>query len=139
MMRPLRVQSRGSMMAFKSEQPPHGSAKPIQPPAPVDDPTPNVAMLKGDIDTGRTGDKNRVFDPGLSPLGTDEEAAGTPPLPAVVKQARVQETKSRWRWNWGPNKTSAAHNQDDSGVLFGFVGLILAIGVIILTGIAWLA
>jgi hypothetical protein len=124
-------------MAFKSEQPPHGSAKPIPSPAPVDDPAPNSAMLKGDIDTGRTGDKNEVFDPGLSPLGTDEEAAGTPPSPAAVKHARLQET--RWRWSWGPHKASAANDKDDTGVLVGFVGLIVAIGVVILSGIAWLA
>ena len=56
-------------MGFTSDQPPHRSAKPIPRPAPVDDPAPNAAMLKADIDTGRTGDKNEVFDPGLSVLG----------------------------------------------------------------------
>src|SRR4051794_7243236 len=64
-------------MAFKSDVPPHGSAQPFDPPTPSDDPRPNVAMLKGDIESGRTGDKNPVFDPGLSPLGTDHEASGT--------------------------------------------------------------
>ena len=125
------------MMSFPSDQPPHGSAKPIPRPSPVDDPAPNVAMLKGDIDSGRTGDKNEVFDPGLSPLGTDEEAAGTPVAPAQVKRAREQETK--WRWRWGTRKTSAAHNQDDRGVFYGFVGLMALIGAVILSGIAWLA
>ena len=124
-------------MGFTSDQPPHRSAKPIPRPASVDDPVANAAMLKADIDTGRTGDKNEVFDPGLSPLGTDEEAAGTPLTPAQVKQARVQETKRRWRW--GSRTTSAAHDKEDRGVLYGFASLIVLIGVVILGGIAWLA
>ena len=33
-------------------------------------------QLRHDIDQGRTGDK--VPDPAVAPLGTDEEAAGTP-------------------------------------------------------------
>jgi hypothetical protein len=42
----------------------HGAATPSQ--------------LKEDIDSGRTRDKVAVFDPAAAPLGTDEEAAGTP-------------------------------------------------------------
>src|SRR5215213_3896476 len=98
-------------MGFASDQPPHRSAKPMPGAAPVDDPAPNASMLKGDINSGRTGDKNEVFDPGLSPLGTDDEAAGTPNGPERVKLARLQETKSRWRW--GTRKTSAAHAKQD--------------------------
>ena len=124
-------------MSFTSDQPPHGSAKPMPRPAPAGAAAPNAAMLKGDIDTGRTGDKNEVFDPGLSPLGTDDEAAGTPPSGARVHQARTQETK--WRWLWGTPKASAAHDTSDSGVLYGFVGLMVLIGAVILSGIAWLA
>jgi hypothetical protein len=124
-------------MGFNSDQPPHGSAKPMPGHAPVEDRAANAAMLKADINTGRTGDKNEVFDPGLSPLGTDEEAAGTPPTSAQVKQARVQEAK--WRWRWGTRKASAAHHKDDSGVLYGFVSGIVLIGFVILSGIAWLA
>jgi hypothetical protein len=103
----------------------------------VDDAVPNAAMLKADIDTGRTGDKNEVFDPGLSPLGTDEEAAGTPIVPAAVKRARAQETK--WRWRWGSRTLSAAHDTDDRGALYGFASLIVLIGAVILGGIVWLA
>jgi hypothetical protein len=51
-----------------------------------------VAQLKRDIDAGRTGDKVAFSDPGLSPLGTDDEAAGRPPRPDVVALARRQET-----------------------------------------------
>ena len=128
---------KGSVMGFTSDQPPHRSAKPIPRPAPVEDPAPNAAMLKADIDTGRTGDKNEVFDPGLSPLGTDDEAAGTRIASAEVKRARVQETK--WRWRWGRRTANAAHDKDDRDVLYGFVSLIVLIGAVILCGIAWLA
>jgi hypothetical protein len=94
-------------------------------------------MLKADIDTGRTGDKNEVFDPGLSPLGTDDEAAGTPPSPMRVRLARFHETTSRWRW--GKATTSAAHDKDDRGAFYAFVGLIVAIAVVMVGGIFWLA
>lgn len=49
------------------------------------------AQLKNDIDSGRTGDKVGGFDPGASPLGTDDEAAGVAASPAVIQQARAQE------------------------------------------------
>ncbi len=45
---------------------------------PADAPKPNTAMLKGDIDSGRSGDKVEVFDPGMAMLGTCEEVAATP-------------------------------------------------------------
>lgn len=51
----------------------------------------NAAQLKGDIDAGRTGDKIAAPDPGLSPLGTDDEAAGSPASGERVALARRQE------------------------------------------------
>jgi hypothetical protein len=51
----------------------------------------NVAQLRGDIDSGRTGDKVAGFDPAAAPLGTDEEAGGTPTDPALVGQMRRAE------------------------------------------------
>jgi hypothetical protein len=92
-------------------------------------------MLKGDIDSGRTGDKNPVFDPGLSPLGTDDEAGGTPPTPERVELARTEETKRRWRL--GLRITSHAHDKSDRGALFIFFGLILLTAVV-LVGVLWL-
>ncbi|WP_410055046.1 hypothetical protein [Microvirga sp. Mcv34] len=80
-----------------------------------------TAQLKGDIDSGRTGDKTQVFDPGLSPLGSDDEAAGTPPTPAQVDQARHQESSVRWKE--GAEKDSYAH-QDSRKALYAFVGFI---------------
>ena len=52
----------------------------------------NTQQLKSDIDTGRTGDKiDQGYDPGLSPLGTDDEAAGHRNTPAQVRAARQLE------------------------------------------------
>ena len=51
------------------------------------------AQLKNDIDSGRTGDKVPQFDPAAAPLGTDDEAAGTPPSGAEVDTAREQERR----------------------------------------------
>ena len=56
--------------------------------APPDTSSPTTAQLKADIDSGRTGDKIAFFDPGLSPLGTDDEAAGTPAEPSRIRLAR---------------------------------------------------
>ena len=51
-------------------------------------------QLKGDIDSGRTGDKiEQGFDPGLSTLGTDDEASGAPVTPAQAAEARRLETR----------------------------------------------
>jgi hypothetical protein len=51
-----------------------------------------TAQLKGDIDAGRTGDKVAAPDPAMAPLGTDEEAAGTPPQPEAIALARRLES-----------------------------------------------
>jgi len=50
-----------------------------------------TAQLRDDIDRGRTGDKVNFSDPAAAPLGTDEEAAGTPPHPDTVAAAREME------------------------------------------------
>lgn len=50
-----------------------------------------VAQLKDDIDKGLTGDRARTGDPGLSMLGTDDEAGGHPNSPELVDQMRQIE------------------------------------------------
>jgi hypothetical protein len=47
--------------------------------------------LRSDIDSGRTGDKVPANDPAAAPLGTDDEAAGTPPSRGAVDLARQHE------------------------------------------------
>jgi hypothetical protein len=116
-----------------SDVPPTRTIDPIDPPPASDRPT--TAMLKGDIDSGRTGDKNPVFDPGLSPLGTDDEAAGTPPSPFRVALARRYENVERWMK--GARKRGAAHNKQD-GFPVVFVSFIGAVGAILVVGV-WMA
>jgi hypothetical protein len=77
-----------------SDIPATHTIKPMDPPPPSARPT--VAMLQGDIDSGRTGDKNPMFDPSGAPLGTDDESAGTPPTPFRVAVARNYATVERW-------------------------------------------
>jgi hypothetical protein len=65
----------------------------------------------------------------LSPLGTDDEAAGFPPKPEQVDLARHQENSVRWRD--GAEKDSYAH-QNSSKALYayvGFIGLVLILFV----------
>lgn len=40
---------------------------------------PTTEEIRTAIDSGRTGEKVRDFDPAAAPLGTDDEAAGLPP------------------------------------------------------------
>ena len=51
-----------------------------------------AAMLKDDIASGRTGDKQGFPDPGAAPLGTGAEAAGQPTSREQMAVARRQET-----------------------------------------------
>ena len=52
---------------------------------------PTAQELEGAIDRGHTGDKVAFFDPAASPLGTDDEAAGTPETPPRITTALRQE------------------------------------------------
>jgi hypothetical protein len=110
--------------------PPTRTVEPLDPPPESGRPT--TAMLKGDIDSGRTGDKNPVFDPGLSPLGTDDEAAGRPPSAFRVALARRLESAERWLKD--SRRAGAAHHKAD-GFPVGFAGAIAAIAAAILVGI----
>ncbi len=65
--------------------------RPTAPPAPGARST--VDQLRSDIDAGATGDKVPVLDPAASPLGTDDEAGGASPSPALVAEVRRTERK----------------------------------------------
>lgn len=113
------------------EMPPTHTINPIDTPPPSDNPT--MAMLKADINSGATGDKTEVFDPGMAMLGTCEEAAGTPTTPEQVRIARRYETLERWMR--GSRKNGAAHNKRD-GALTAYLGFIGAVAVVFV-GALW--
>ena len=104
-------------MTDHRDLPPTHTTKPMNPPPASDKPT--TAMLKGDIDSGRTGDKNEVFDPGLSPQ-RDRTA------PAY------REAVERWRR--GARASGATHDALD-GFPGAFAGFIVAVGVVLVVGI----
>ena len=116
-----------------SDVPPTHTVKPVDAPPLSAEPT--SAQLKGDIDSGKTGDKNPVFDPGLAPLGTDDEAAGRPPSAARIALARRYERLERWIGR-SRSASSSAHNKQD-GVALGFLAFAATVGVVLVTGI-WL-
>ncbi|QRM29259.1 hypothetical protein [Microvirga sp. VF16] len=120
-------------MSSHSEKPTYTDIPPTHTIKPMDAPPlargSTTAQLKGDIDSGRTGDKNAVFDPALSPLGTDDEAGGFSPNPEQIDLARHQESAARWQD--GAEKDSYAH-QDSRKALYafvGFIGLVLVVFV----------
>jgi hypothetical protein len=86
---------------------------------------PTSEQLRHDIDSGRAGDKVRVGDPAAAPLGTDDEAAGTPPSRSAIATARDQERR-------GPAK------QPRSGIGAAWVLIII---ILVLAGalLIWLA
>lgn len=55
----------------------------------------NVERLRHAIDTGKTRDKTSIPDPAAAPLGTDEEAGGTPSTPEQVAAAAQHEMAQR--------------------------------------------
>ncbi|HYY85407.1 MAG TPA: hypothetical protein VE686_13020 [Beijerinckiaceae bacterium] len=117
-----------------SDVPPTWTAKPAEPPPASAAPT--SAQLKGDINSGHTGDKNPGFDPALAPLGTDDEAAGRPPSAFRIQLARRYERLERWIGR-SRSAASAAHDKRD-GVALGFAAFAGGVGVVLVTGI-WLA
>jgi hypothetical protein len=84
---------------------------------------PTSDRLRHDISRGRAGDKVDFPDPAAAPLGTDDEAAGTPPSPESIQLAYDLEI--------GRPVSSAREEQRDYGVaIFALiiVGLLIGLG-----------
>jgi hypothetical protein len=79
-------------------------------------------QLRHDIDSGRTGDKVPASDPAAAPLGTDEEAAGTPVSPARVAMARASETSR-------PSEMPRRREVGSAWILIGAIGLFAALAI----------
>jgi hypothetical protein len=84
-----------------------------------------VERLRHDIDSGRTRDKVAWPDPAAAPLGSDDEAAGTPPSRERIAAARAR---------MGENAGSDAAGD---GSPWFFAAVIVVIGLVILLS-AWL-
>ena len=86
-----------------------------------------ISQLRDDIDAGRTGDKIDWPDPAAVPLGTDEEAAGTPPDPWAVETARRIEVSR-------PCKSIAHRGVGAAWLLIAFAA---ALGLGLVVWILW--
>ena len=87
---------------------------------------PTTAKLRHDIDRGRGGDKVDAIDPAAAPLGTDDEAAGTPPSREAVQIAYNNEIGSR---------PSSERAKTDWAVPFFVAFIICMAGIILLAGL----
>jgi hypothetical protein len=112
----------------KNDDPTEIEPRPV--PVPLT-PTANVAQLKSDIDSGATGDKVPMFDPALAPLGTDAEAAGTPPDPRLVAAERAQERRTAPPMG-GMARLSASfpHPHRTLAILLTAANLLLLVGIL---------
>ena len=118
-------------MSIDRDMVPHQSALPIDTPPPSD--TPTTAMLKADINSGATGDKTEVFDPGMAMLGTCEEAGGHALSPQDIAVARHHEGAQRW--TKGARKRGYAHHHS-SAALYGYISFIAVVAVVFVSAIA---
>ena len=83
-------------------------------------------QLRHDIDRGRTGEKVDAIDPAAAPLGTDEEAAGTPIDPKLLAVVRRRERSMQS----APAGQQSSGDEDWFGVVIWLVVVVgLAIGV----------
>ena len=84
---------------------------------------PTTSQLRHHIDTGRTGEKVAASDPAAAPLGTDDEAAGTPPSAEAVATARDAELKD-------PIAARHEAKQDRGGLIFVVAVALFSLAVI---------
>lgn len=96
----------------------------------------NVAQLRDRIDRGEAGDKVSYPDPAAAPLGTDEEAAGTPPTRREIEIA--------WRTQRGPNARASGRQMPDADTARSrlrpalFTTLAIFVAVTVVTLAVWL-
>jgi len=86
-----------------------------------------ISQLRNDIDSGRTGDKVDWPDPAAAPLGTDEEAAGTPPDAWAVETARTLEL----------SRPCKSISRDGVGAAWLLIAFAVALGAGLVAWILW--
>lgn len=96
--------------------------------------------LRHDIDRGGAADKVPFMDPAAAPLGTDDEAAGTPPSAEQIARARKMEARPADRWANATARPGTvgelAGNQERRGMrpilIFGAIMVVVVILVVAL-------
>jgi hypothetical protein len=97
-------------------------------------PTATSEQLGHDIDQGLSGDKVRGLDPAAVPLGTDEEAAGTPIDPHLVAVVRGRERKMRPQ----PARDGRVSQEMGRTVVAIYVAIVIGLSVGICSVLIWL-
>ena len=92
-----------------------------------------LAQLKDDIDKGKTGQRARTGDPGLSMLGTDDEAGGHPNSPELIDQMRKLENASSAAPTGGTD-APAVHDQNQKPFP---TALLLTLAVVVALAAIW--
>lgn len=89
---------------------------------------PSAAQLRDLIDKGRTRDKVPSFDPAAVPLGTDDEAAGTPTGGPAVESAITEEARQAWT---GYAAETRPHSRRWAWIA-GLLALVVTLGIFVL-------
>jgi hypothetical protein len=89
---------------------------------------PTTARLKHEVDRGRGGDKVDAIDAAAAPLGTDDEAAGTPPSPATITRAHKTEIEAALH---------SSERRDGDKAVRTYIGIFVAIVLLLLCAICF--
>jgi hypothetical protein len=95
-----------------------------------DTPIETTEQLRIAIDQGHAGDKVDVTDPAAAPLGTDDEAGGSPNTVARVRLAAAHEVHSR--------PSSASQRSLGWGAAWWLIGYSVLTGVSIVAAAVWI-
>ena len=94
-----------------------------------DTPIETTEQLRIAIDQGHAGDKVDVADPAAAPLGTDDEAGGSPNTVAQVRLAAAHEVHAR--------PSSARQRGAGWGVAWWLIGYSVLAGASIVASAVW--
>jgi len=89
-------------------------------------------QLREEIDRGGAGDKTAFSDPAAAPLGTDDEAAGTPPTSDQVDTATAAEATRHQPADSKKGPAELQGNRMNSGTIAGFIAALVALLALIL-------
>jgi hypothetical protein len=108
-----------------SESSPEGGYR-LDPDVPIE----TTEQLRIAIDQGTAGDKVDVTDPAAAPLGTDDEAGGSPNTTAQVRLAAAHEVRAR--------PSSARQRTSGLGAAWWLIGISVFMGASIVASVFWL-